>query len=440
MQSTIYGLDFGTTNSVIAVLEPRAGGRPQAHVLPIGHDGAMAIPSILFFPNGGGDYRVGDDALRDYLASQMNGRLMQSLKMFLPDADFRGTTVPTLGRCSLERLIALMMTEIKRRADALVGEDVRRVVLGRPGRFSADEEEELTAERRLIAAARLAGFEDIRFQREPVAAAFFYETKLAAPETALVADLGGGTSDFTIVRLAPPSAGTTRRGDRASDILGTRSVSFAGDDFDSALMYHKLTPWFGAHTRYQASPGQWLELPAHLMHTICRWRTIPFLRERRTREFIEQLLASAEDQAAIRRLQCLVEENIGFSLFKSIEQVKIELSGARAGEIVFTHDMGQEPFAIREPVTRAEFNTMMRPGLARLRGCIERLLEDCALAPAQIDAVFMTGGTSRVVSVQRLLAKMFGAEKLRPGDAFISVASGLALSAPGLFGGDAPRG
>ena len=421
MNHAVYGLDFGTTNSVISIME-----EGQARVLPIGRRGKSAIPSLLLFPTDGRQYRVGDDALRDYLANGMDGRLMQSLKMLLPDPAFNGTSIPGLGHCPVERLVSMIMGEIKRRADELIGQDVRSVVLGRPGRFSEDEEEEATAERRLIAAARAAGFEQIRFQREPLAAAFFYETSLAQPETALVADLGGGTSDFTIVRLSPERAGGR---DRAADILGMRSVSFAGDDFDSGLMFHKLTPWFGANTRYQTWPGQWMHVPVHLMHTICCWRDIPFLRERRSRQFIEQLLFSAEDKQAIRRLQCLVEENVGFSLFKSIEKVKIELSRARQGEIVHRHPV----IDLHEPVTRSEFDRMMIPGLKKLHGCVNQLLEECELAAQEIDAVFLTGGTSRVVCVRRMLAKLFGAEKLRPGNAFISVASGLALSARQMF-------
>lgn len=421
MGRLVYGLDFGTTNTVAALADG-----DKVEVLPIGDDGKAPIPSLLFFPLSKNKYWVGDEAFRHYVGSDMNGRLMQSIKMFLPDVSFKGTQTAYMGYCTLEKLISFILAEVKSRCDSLVGQNVTSVVLGRPGRFSEDDEEEKVAEQRLLAAARMAGFEEIRFQHEPIAAAFYYETSLAKPEIALIADLGGGTSDFTLARLAPQKV---RERERAKDIIGTRSVSFAGDDFDSEIMWHKLTPYLGAKTRYEAYPDKWLEIPAHLMHTICRWREIPFLRDRKTKQFIDLLVFTAEDKKAIERLSFLINSNVGFSLFKSIEKAKCELTTADQSVITFR----EAPLRINKPITREQFEQIAGRGVRKLEKCIDGLLEACDFTPEQIDAVFLTGGTSQIQCVHALLARKFGADKLRPGNAFVSVAAGLALCAKMLF-------
>lgn len=257
MSKLVYGVDFGTTNTVVAL--SRNG---VVSVLPIGFQGKKSVPSILFFPLDHGGYWIGDEAIQMYVSSGMRGRLMQSIKMLLPDLSFEGTEVSGFGYCSLENLISLILQEIKSRCDLLVGENVTSVVLGRPGRFSDNDEEDKSAEERLRMAAKMAGFEEIHFQREPVAAAFHYETSLEKDELALIADLGGGTSDFTLAHLSPDKRSERNRSDA---IVGTNSVSFAGDEFDSAIMWHKITPYLGADSKVQVSPGKWLDIPAHYL-------------------------------------------------------------------------------------------------------------------------------------------------------------------------------
>lgn len=422
MSKLVYGLDFGTTNTVVALSDV-----DRVEVLPIGDEGRAPVPSLLFFPISQNRYWVGDEAIRRYLLSGMNGRLMQSIKMFLPDVEFKGTQTAYLGYCTLEKLISLILTEVKRRSDILVGQNVTSVVMGRPGKFSEDEEEDKIAEKRLGNAARMAGFEEIFFQREPIAAAFCYETSLEKPEVALIADLGGGTSDFTIASLSPQRVGDR---ERTKDIIGTSSVSFAGDDFDADIMWHKVAPYFGSETTYEAYPNKWLDVPSGIMHSICRWREIPFLRDRKTRQFIDFLVFAGQDKEAMKRLSFLVNSNVGFSLSKSIERTKCDLTNNDESQIIFQED----PLDICMPITVGEFDEMSSRGLRKLEKCVDGLLTSCEMRHEQIDSVFLTGGTSQIRCVKSLLAKKFGESKLKPGNAFVSVATGLALCAKMFFG------
>jgi hypothetical chaperone protein len=266
----------------------------------------------------------------------------------------------------------------------------------------------------------MAGFTAVEFEYEPIAAGLAYEASLTQPELALIADLGGGTSDFTVMRLG---AGT--RGDRRADILATGGVQIGGDTFDSRIMATTLAPHFGARTTYRSMEGRDLPFPSHLLERLGHWHQVPFLRSRKTRELLASLRWSGSDPAAVDRLRALVEGNLAFFLFEQIERAKSELSTADETTIRFHADT----IDIEERITRAAFEAMIAPDLARVAACMGDVLAAATVTPDDVQAVFVTGGSAQIPAVRAMLAQTFGAERLRAQDYLTSVACGLGLTA-----------
>jgi len=420
MSKLIYGLDFGTTNSAIAVYHD--GDVTMVPVDPLGNE---MMRSVLFFPEYEDDVLfIGNEAIDQYIESGLDGRLIQSIKSALSSRWFISTVI-CKEAYRVEDFVSLILTNLKKKADHMVGQDVKAVVLGRPAVFSDDSDKEAVAVERLLAAARMAGFREINLQIEPIAAALSYELTLTKPELALVVDLGGGTSDFTLMKLSPDYI---TKGDRSDDILSCQGVPVGGDNLDSEIMWHKLVKHFGAGTTYR-SLEQTMPMPLHIMRTICDWRKIPFLRARQEREFVRHLLATSSDRKAIERLQSLIEDDIAFSLFRSIESAKCELSERESATVKF-FELG---INIQEEILRKEFSEMIKPELDALNQCITDVLDDAGIQPDQVNSVFITGGTSLVPCVRELLASRLGAEKIQERDSFLSVAKGLALSSKLFF-------
>lgn len=416
----VYGIDFGTSNSSVTIwdVERRALVRDDRI--------AGVEASFLYFPYSTRNEPpvVGEQARLRYVQDRMRGRLFQAIKTILPNRTFTETIVNNTPM-SLEELVALFLRHLKRRADAVTGQDVRRVVLGRPAVFSVDPEEDRLAESRVRRAAELAGFEEIHFQLEPIAAGFAYEARIHGPERVLVGDFGGGTSDFTLVQLDPARQGRT---DRAGDILATAGLPTAGNKYDAATMWHKLTPLFGRNATY-ASWGKRLDVPTAMHRRICQWDQIVFLNTVENLDLLRRLVHASDDPEGFRRLVALIKENQGFALFQEIEAAKIALTGADDTRIVFAHP----GIPIDVPLSVSEFDTYTEELTQSILGTLDRMLQQAQVDPGAIDAVFLTGGTSLIRSLRRRFEQRFSAHRLRGGDEFTSVADGLALSAPLFF-------
>ncbi len=415
MNKLAYGFDFGTTNSAIAVHDGE-----KVTILPIGYGGAVTERTVLFFPSEQREFYVGNEAVFRYFDEDMHGRFMQSIKSLLPDINFQGTNILGWGSRGADDLAAFVISELRRRANRLVGQEVDIAVFGKPVYFSDDQEEEEVATARLIAAAKKAGFNQVYLQLEPIAAALHYESCLDREEIVLVADLGGGTSDFTLMRLSP---GRKNKRERNDDVLATRGVHIGGDDLDSRIMSGKLLGYFGKGSTYR-SGQKMLDMPKQLLIGICRWQQIPFLKERFARNMIRELLHFSSDKPSIKRLQVLIEENLGFALFQAIEKAKIGLTTRENEQIRFA----ASTIDINEGVSREEFTSLISGNLDRLGKCLVLLLQDGGVESREVDSVFATGGTSLVPGVQNLLADKFGRDKIKRGEDFTSVVSGLALS------------
>ena len=309
MDTFIYGIDFGTSNSAVTIWnattrslirDPRIAG-VDATLLYVPATTARTAPVI------------GNAAKLRYIEDEMRGRFFQAIKTILPFSSFTETVINNQS-FQIEELIALFLRNLKARADAVTGQDVKRVVMGRPAVFSTDPAEDQLAETRLHRAAVLSGFKEIHFQYEPIAAAFAYESRIAKPERVLVGDFGGGTSDFTVVQLDPARQGLT---DRMTDSLATGGLPIAGNKYDSATMWHKVTPLFGRGATYD-SWGKQIEVPDSLYRTICQWDQIVFLRNAKKMDLLWRLTGLSSDPAAFERFQALIRENQGFALFQDI--------------------------------------------------------------------------------------------------------------------------
>lgn len=420
MRTFVYGIDFGTSNSSITIwdVERRALVRDPRI--------AGVESSFLYFP-----YTtrreaplLGNAAKLRYVQDKMRGRFFQAIKTILPNRTFAETIVNNQNY-SLEELIAFPLRELKKRADAVTGQDVKRVVMGRPAVFSPDPEEDQIAEDRLKRGAQLAGFTEIRFQYEPIAAGFAYEARIQKPERVLVGDFGGGTSDFTVVQLDPARQGLV---DRMRDILATGGLPTAGNKYDAATMWHKLTPLFGRNALYE-SWGKHLPVPDSLHRRICQWDQIVFLNNAKNLDLLWRLEGSSDDPPAFKRFTALVKENQGFALFQVIEAAKIALTTQEVSPLTFNHPH----IPINEQLTLSEFNQNSVQLTESIVGYLDKFLIDAKIAPESIETVFLTGGTSLIRSLRHQIVKRFGAEKIRDGGEFTSVGDGLALSAPLFF-------
>ncbi|MBI5037764.1 MAG: Hsp70 family protein [Candidatus Kerfeldbacteria bacterium] len=415
MDHITYGLDFGTTNSAIAYLN-----NGEVEIVPVGLGGAETMKSVLFFPEEKIFPIIGDEGVQTYISSGMQGRLLQSIKAILPDEAFEGTIIKG-NYYEIEDLVSRIMITLKKAADAAVGQNVKSVIIGRPARFSTNPHEEMVAERRLIEAARRAGFTDIQTQLEPIAAALSYEHTLSKAEIVMVADLGGGTSDFTIMQLGPHR---NKGEDRKSDILSTGGVYIGGDRFDSIIMRNHLIKYFGANLKWQ-SWEKWLDLPSHIVKQLCEWHRITFLKNPEDMEFIRRLATCSDDPESSLRLQALIEENLGYSLFRAIERAKCHLSEAEKAQIKFFHSR----IKIKETILRSAFSDDIRDEAHQVVNCAKTVLSDAGLKPTDIHTVFMTGGTSYVPLLRQEITQIFGRDIIRNEHVFTSVVRGLALSA-----------
>lgn len=422
MGELVYAIDYGTSNSLLAAAE-----RDKLHA-PIALDPSASdqtvLKSVLYSPVPDTWY-YGTQAIDQYMEHSAEGRFLRSVKKFLPDPAFNGTTIH--GRYfNLTELVGSFLKEIRRRANEHFQRDVTAVVLGRPAAFSLEGDNDALAEKRLTAAAQLAGFKDIHFCPEPVAAAHEFRHQLDQIRTVLIADFGGGTSDFTVVRM-----GRERFTDK--DILAVGGIPIAGDRFDGTIMKNMIAPHFGTEIVYRLPMGSNdLHLPQHLINRLCSPADISFL----SRKDIMQLLKdaqkwslNADDARKMDRLFILVEEHLGYKLFKAVEQSKIRFSEAATAQFAFDHP-GIE---FEEELFGSDFRSFSTDLVERITGALDETLKRAGVTASEIDIVCCTGGTARVPALALELERRFGKDKLRQHRHFHSVIGGLADKAQALI-------
>ena len=426
------GLDFGTTNSALAIAPDR--GSPRVADFAAAEGRTHSFRSVLFGGLEEGDpqarFVAGPLAIPRYLeAGEGDGerRLLQSLKAFLASRLFTSTNL--LGRSTtLEEMIGRIVRGLLEEASGSLGPDAPGdgdlLVVGRPVRFarSREAEDDDFAEERLRRALARGGLTALRFEFEPVAAAYHYEESLDADELVLIADFGGGTSDFCLLRVGPSHRGQP---DRTRDILGTEGVAVAGDAFDARIVRNAVAPQLGLGTKQQKLFGQPVPIPPWIYRDLERWHHLSFLRSPKTLGVLHDILRHALDKPKIEALLHLVEMDLGYALYQAVERTKTELSAGDESWLRFD----DPPTRIETRVTRAEFEDWIRPELTLIEECVDRLLASTAVSPEAVDRVFLTGGSSFVPAVREIFGRRFGEDRLRTGGELISVASGLALRA-----------
>jgi len=420
------GLDFGTTNSAVAIAE--AAAPPRLAAFPAASGTRPTFPSVLYFePRVGGigqpSAHAGAAAIERYLASEHKGRFIQSLKTYLADRTFEGTAIGT-QHYTLEKLIAIIAKQMSEQLGFTTWPHPRRIILGRPVHFSNPPDPELDAfaAERLLTSIRLAGFDEIVFEYEPVAAAYAYEARLDRDERILIGDFGGGTSDFTIVSVGP---GVRARGRRGSDIIGTDGVALAGDAFDKRIIRNLVAPRLGMGGEYLSPPDKFLPVPIWPYERLERWHYLSFLKSPQTLEMLERVQRTASTPERLEAFLLLIKHELGFQLHEAVQRAKFELSASTEAEFAFASG----PVTIRKKITRADFERWIAEELAAISGCVDRLMTASGLAYGEIDRVFLTGGSSFVPSVRQIFFDRFGEQKVTGGEELTSVATGLALRA-----------
>jgi len=415
------GIDFGTTNSAIARCDP--DGSTRLARFAIDETWARVFRSVLHFspPEDGRPPHAlaGPAAIRRRL-DEGEGRLIQSLKSFLASTSFTATDIYN-RRYSLEDLIGFFVAELRSQAEATLGPLGHRAVAGRPVRFAGAEGDgaEALAERRLRSALARAGFTDVTLLYEPVAAAYEYEASTDRDEVVLIADFGGGTSDFCLLRVGPNHGGS-----RADDILATSGQPIAGDVFDSRIVRAVVAPALGAGSRYRTMTRS-MEVPAWLFGHLEKWHHLSLLKSRETMALLLDIAAGSEAPERIGAFLHLIRFDLGFALFQAVEAAKIALSAAPKTRVVL-HD---GPVKLDVEVTRDDFEWWIAEDVELIGDAVDEALERAGLRAADVDRVFMTGGTSLVPAVHQTFTDRFGAERVVLGDRFTSVAAGLARRA-----------
>jgi hypothetical chaperone protein len=428
-----FGIDFGTTNSAVAMLRP--GGELQLARFSFRGEETLACRSVLYFEQSktaNGQRRVhgysGPGAIERYLAADEKGRLIQSLKSHLPNRTLNGTEV--FGRRHrLEELVTRIVTDLRKQAEEQFMQPIRRVTVGRPVRFvgAESEEDDDFAVARLRTAFMAAGFEELEFELEPVAAALAYEATLDREELILIGDFGGGTSDFSLLRVGPEMR---RRGRRPQDLLGNTGVGLAGDAFDAGIVRKLVSPALGSNSEARSLNKILPAVPTWIYSHLEHWHYLSFLRTNNVREILKSARIRALEPEKIEALIAVIEGDLGYELHQAVQKVKFELSHDEHAEFVF-HDgtLGASTVELRIPITRSQFESWISEELAAIEHSVDALLRSAGIEPHKVDRVFLTGGSSFVPAVREIFIRRFGHDRIRGGNEFTSVARGLALRA-----------
>ena len=434
------GIDFGTSNSGVAIYKDG-----QVHLLPIDRQNVLpeVVKTVLYITREYQPY-IGQEAIAQYYRHNVNrqrryvrqwageidfeggdlfyvrdvyvyvdelkpGRLMQYLKTALRKEGYAGTRIferfYTVGE-----LVQTYLGLLKQRAEELLGEPIRTATLGRPVHFSADPVRDRQAEDTLRAAALAAGFEQVDFELEPVAAALDYEQTLSAPQNVVIFDFGGGTLDIAVMRLGDP---------RGLQVYASGGVDIAGSDFDRAIIEKRMLPHFGLG-RVSHQP-EILEL----IQSVPDWMALPELATPQNRNILDKAIRAGLAPVRLKALQDLIYNDLAFTFYNRVEAAKIALS--TEGAAIISLDDSQ--VAVWELYTRFQFEKDIHEYLEQVERILLDTLAAAGLEPGAIDAVVKTGGSSNIPLFSDMLARIFGADKVKASNAFSSVVAGLAIKA-----------
>jgi len=413
--ASALGLDFGTTNSVVAL----ADGQGGTELVAFGDAGDAVFRSALCFWEeergwNGIAHEAGPWAIDEYLQSPMDSRFIQSFKSVAASPLFECAMIfnkpfrfEDMGRLFLQRLVA--------HAGGALDARPRRIIVGRPVEYAGARPDPELARQRYDAMLAAFGTE-IHYVHEPLGAAYSYASRLTEPATILVADFGGGTTDFSIVRVAEPGAA------RRCVPLASSGIGIAGDRFDYRIVDRLVLPLLGKGSQYR-SFDKLLDIPGGYFTDFGDWSRLAMMRNRRTLDEIRRLQRGAERPDLIGRMIALIEHEQGFPLYDAVGKLKRALSSNEHAQFHFAGG-GIE---IGADVRRADFEQWIADDLSRIEAAMDQALVRAKILPAQIDRVFLTGGSSLIPAIRALFDRRFGRERIATGGELTSIAHGLAL-------------
>lgn len=423
--STFCGLDFGTSNSTVAVRSPNG-----VELAPLEGDN-RTLPSAIFFDFSDGTPVFGRAAIAAYVDG-VEGRLMRSLKSVLGTPLMDETTRIRARSYTFKDIVGLIVGRLKEAADRAVGADVESVVLGRPVHFVDDD---AAADRRAQDAlediARAQGFREVAFQYEPIAAALAYEETVRDEQYALIADIGGGTSDFSVVRVSPEGR---RKTDRAEDVLASRGVHIGGTDVDRLFSMKSVMPHLGLGSDMRMPFGdKALPVPNAFFVDLATWHRINLLYTQRVSRELEELKRLSLAPEKIARLAETIDARRGHSIALAVERAKIELSKSEAATIDLSEV--EQGFAAR--VGAGTLEEAIADQLRSLTRTLDETIAASGLTADRIDAVFLTGGSTAIPAVRAAVTGRTPGARVVEGDMFGAVGLGLGLDAQRKFGSHA---
>lgn len=421
--SVAIGIDFGTSNSAVGIFK---GGLPCLVAL---EDKKQTIPSAVFYDTEEDAVLFGNEAIAFYMDG-CEGRLLRSLKSILGSSLVNESTEVGYKNIAFKDIIVTFVRHLKAAAQAAVGRAVDSVVMGRPVRFvDADEQADALAQAHLEEIARKAGFREVLFQYEPIAAALDYEQSVKQEELALIVDIGGGTSDFSVVRVSPDRRG---KADRKQDILANTGVHVGGTDLDLKLSLEQVMPLFGYRTQTRSLfPGDpILDLPPTYYRELATWHKIVFLYNNRALQGVKNIKYHAQRQELVDRLVRIIERQEGHRLAGDVEAAKIALSRQDAVSIA----LGYVEKGLEASLHRQRFESDIAPETASIVSKINECLTLAGVPASAIDTLFMTGGSTAIPRIAQACRQAVPAARLVEGSRFGSVGIGLALDAGRKFG------
>ncbi len=415
--ASFFGVDFGTSNSTFSCF---ANGIRRLLPLEADH---LTLPSIVFFNTEQNSIHYGRDALAEYLQGT-EGRLMRSLKSVLGSSLMQEDTRIGMKNVPFADIIGTFIKHLKHQAEKTTGTVIDTIVLGRPVHFVDDDETaDATAQNQLEAIAKKQGFKHIAFQYEPIAAALDYEQDIHKETLALIIDMGGGTSDFSVVRLSPERQHNT---DRSEDVLSNHGIHIGGTDFDKALSLHSVMPHLGYKTALREKN---LLTPNNLFQDLATWHKINLLYTHKTLLGVKDLVKLSAHPELVARLLYVLQEHKGHELAMQVEQAKIGLSQQAQYELLLecvgdALSLGLSQEDLFYAITRHVENVL---------DTITHTIRDAGLAPDQIHTLFLTGGSTLIPMIRERIQSLCPQAQIVEGDAFGSVGLGLAVDARRRF-------
>ena len=418
MTTLSCGIDFGTSNSSIAI-----DSKGEISLVPV-ENASVTIPSAIFFQQRDNKAYYGHKAISLFFEREP-GRFMRSLKRVLGTSLMSQGTMVNGTSMNFTTIIAAFLTQLKEKADEVAGQEIESVVMGRPVHFvDNNPAADAQAQVELNAIAQRVGFKHIEFQFEPIAAAFAHEARLTTEKLAIVADLGGGTSDFTVIKLSNKSIHKT---DRSSDILANTGVRIGGNDFDKDLSLAAIMPELGYRSTYG---DKGLDVPLKPYHDLAEWSKVNFLYTPRLIMQMKQLLHQSHDKTRFSRLVKVLQDETGHTLLAEAEGTKIALTDHEVHKA--TLDFIEAGFFI--PVERNVFEEAIREEVEKISASARQCLQEAGISNKAIELVILTGGSTEVHSIQAEFKRLFPKAAIADENKLSSVGLGLAYDSRNKFG------